>query len=92
MLFFLASRKIKKIEKFRGVFIGLLFALLILFSFQCTGACLNPFRALAPALCALGFGAVEPIIQFPVFLIVTFAGSYLAVLLYRVLDRKDLLK
>lgn len=92
VLFFMASRKLKKINKFRGVFIALLFALLILFSFQCTGTCINPFRALAPALCLLIFGAVEPIIQFPVFLVVTFAGSYLAVFVYRILDKKDLLK
>lgn len=92
VLFYLCSHKIKKLKKYNGVCIGLLYALLILFSFQCTGTCLNPFRALAPALCALGLGSIEPLIQFPVFLLTTTAAACLAAFLYRFLDNRNYLR
>lgn len=78
-LFF--QNKFKK-QNFSGLGIGLVYIILFLIGSSLTGACINPLRALCPALIAFSFGSLTPIVQFLVFLLATYVGAIIAVLVY----------
>lgn len=74
---------------FSGIFIALAIITLTLIGFNFTGACMNPIRAFCPAMLILLFGQTLYILEFFVFLIATFLGTILAVLLFRFFFKED---
>ena len=86
-LFF--QNKFKK-ANLSGIGIGLVYVILCLIGSNLTGACINPLRALCPALITFIFASFTPIIQFFVFLLATYIGAIFAVIVYSLIFKLNI--
>ena len=73
---------------FGGLIIGLSLTFVHILGIGLTGTSVNPSRSIAPAVVAAITGKGEPMSSLWVFIVGPLAGAVLAVLIYRVLEKK----
>lgn len=66
-----------------GVIVGIVYCAIVIFGYNLTGACINPARGLASSLFFAYLNQPILLLMFLVFLFSTFAGSIIAVIIFR---------
>lgn len=92
VLFHMIVYNKKSFSKFAPVLFSMVYMALIFFTFPLTGACLNPARALGPAIMYLILGNPIIIIEALIFVLVTFVGAAFASLCYKIIERNKILE
>lgn len=79
-----------KFKKYSGAILGAIYFILCLIGADLTGTCLNPLRALCPAIIISLFGSYAQLAQFVVFLIATNLGALIAWFIYTIVFKWNL--
>lgn len=89
VLVFMVCEFRKKKNNYSGIYIAIAYITLTFAGFYFTGACMNPIRAFCPALLILLFGNYIYLLEFFVFLIATFIGSLLGIIVFRMFYKEE---
>ena len=89
VLVFLITQHRKDNKILAGLILGVVYVLIVVCTFNATGACINPARAFGPAFVYFILGSPDCIIQFIWISFATLVGSFLGVLIFRKIYSKD---